>query len=41
MIYRGVRHGDTLSLKVFTVAMDAIFNTLDKRRINFDGEKLI
>ena len=41
-ISRGVRQGDTLSPKVFTAAMEAIFNKLplDERGINVDGEQL-
>ena len=41
-ISRGVRQGDTLSPKVFTAAMEAIFKKLplDERGINVDGEML-
>ena len=41
-INRGVRQGDTLSPKVFTAAMEAIFKKLplEERGVNIDGEKL-
>ena len=41
-ISRGVRQGDTLSPKVFTAAMEAIFKKLpsDERGNNVDGEML-
>jgi hypothetical protein len=41
-ICRGVRQGDTLSPKVFTATVEAIFKKLplEKRGVNIDGEKL-
>ena len=41
-IERGVRQGDTMSPKIFTTAMEAIFRNLnlDERGLDVDGEKL-
>ena len=41
-IERGVRQGDTISPKMFTVAMEEIFKKLNlqERGLNIDGEKL-